>query len=167
MSAWEDEDGRLSSVFRDALRRAGLRGVIQSGVAGLDGGHDDDDVVTIGNVSYDWLMPRVSAVVHRASAGTLAATLRAGLPCSSVPVAFDNLFWARRLVRLGVSSGFSSVRDVGVERLAYLMGRAAHDSGMRARAAGLASKLAADDGAGRILAELEENTHRRAGVARR
>ncbi|GAB3888286.1 glycosyltransferase [Kibdelosporangium lantanae] len=148
------EAGRLSGVFRDALRRAGLRGVIQSGVAGPGGGTDNDVLMT-GNVSYDWLMPRVSAVVHHAGAGTLAATLRAGLPCVSVPVAFDNRFWARRAFELGVSPRYSSLKDLDVARLAGSISRAVGDAGLRDRAAGIARLIAREDGADRMAREVE------------
>lgn len=39
---------RVSGVTRAALRRAGLRGVVQSGLAGL--AVDDDDTITFGEV---------------------------------------------------------------------------------------------------------------------
>lgn len=79
MAAGEGE--RLSGIAVRALRRAGLRGILQSGSAGLaaDGGAD---VLTVGDLPHAPLFPRLAAVVHHAGAGTSAAALRAGVPRS-------------------------------------------------------------------------------------
>lgn len=88
MAAGEGE--RLSEIAVRALRQAGLRGILQSGSAGLaaDAG---DDVLTVGDVPHALLFPRLAAVVHHAGAGagTTAAALRAGIPSVTVPVAAD------------------------------------------------------------------------------
>jgi sterol 3beta-glucosyltransferase len=49
---------QLQVVIRDGLRRAGLRGVVQSGWAGLrvDSSSDGDDMPTIGEVPHEWLV---------------------------------------------------------------------------------------------------------------
>lgn len=72
------DGGRLSDLAVRALRRAGLRGILQSGSAGLTAA--GDDVLTVGDVPHALLFPRVAAVVHHAGAGTTAATLRASVP---------------------------------------------------------------------------------------
>ena len=92
---------QLSSVSVEALRRAGVRGIVQSGWAGLSAA--GDDVMTIGHIPHDWLFPRMSAVVHHAGPGTAAAALRAGVPSVPVPITWDQPFWARRLHDLGTA----------------------------------------------------------------
>ena len=49
----------LSCVVGQALRLAGLRGVVQSGWAGLK--VTGDDVLTIGEAPHEWLFPRMAA----------------------------------------------------------------------------------------------------------
>lgn len=75
---------RLSEIAVRALRRAGLRGILQAGSAGLAA--DGEDVLTIGDVPHALLFPRLAAVVHHGGAGTSAAALRAGVPAVTVPV---------------------------------------------------------------------------------
>jgi UDP:flavonoid glycosyltransferase YjiC (YdhE family) len=60
---------RLSALAVGGLRRAGFRAVVQVGWAGLAA--TGDDVITIGPVSHDWLLPRMAAVVHHAGASTV------------------------------------------------------------------------------------------------
>jgi tetratricopeptide (TPR) repeat protein len=74
--------------------------VVQSGWAGLE--VHGDDVLTVGAVPHEWLLPRAAAVVHHCGAGTTAAALRAGVPTVPVPVAADQPFWAARQQALGV-----------------------------------------------------------------
>ncbi|WP_345188392.1 glycosyltransferase, partial [Streptomyces lavendulae] len=62
MAAGEGE--RLGEIAVRALRRAGLRGVLQSGSAGLAA--DADDVLTVGDLPHALMFPRLAAVVHHA-----------------------------------------------------------------------------------------------------
>jgi sterol 3beta-glucosyltransferase len=145
-------DGRLPEIFGAALRRAGVRGVVQSNSPGY---RLDDNVLAIGEVDYSWLMLKVSAVVHRASAGTAGAALLAGIPSVPVPIAFDNAFWANRLVRIGASPGAVARDDLNAERLGYLIGSAVHDDAIRARTADIGKAIATEDSAARIVADLD------------
>lgn len=150
----KDDDGRMSQIFVEALRKAGVRGVIQTGWVGLRGA-TDDTVLTIGEVDYGWLLPRTAVVVHRAGAGTTAAALRAKVPAIPVPVSLDNFHWARRLVAIGASPGMVPARSVAVDRLAHLITRAVRNPAFRDRAAGVSALLEREDGAGRVAAEVD------------
>ena len=144
---------RVSRVARDALRRAGVRGVVQAGLAGLSVA--DDDVLTVDEVPHDWLMPRCAAVVHHSAAGTTAAGLRAGIPAVPVPVRTDQQFWAHRLTSLGVSPGAQPFRRLRADHLATAVRQAATDNALRERARGVAARLATEDGAGRVVEMVE------------
>lgn len=154
---------RVSEVTCAALRRARVRGVIQSGLAGL--AVDDDDTLTVDEVPHDWLMPRCAAVVHHAAAGTTASGLRAGIPAVPVPVRTDQQFWAHRLTSLGVSPGPQPFRTLAAGDLAAAVTQAVTDVQFRDRAQWIARRIAAEDGAGRVL-EMVERTADGAPTAR-
>ncbi|MFF5973332.1 glycosyltransferase [Streptomyces sp. NPDC012769] len=136
---------RVSDLIVRALRRAGLRGVIQSGWSGLRA--DGDDMLTIGDVPHSLLFPRTAAVVHHAGAGTTAAGLRAGVPAVPMPVWFDGGFWAARLTALGVSPGPVPLRRLTTpEPLADALAAAVRDPAYRRRASALAERLEREDG---------------------
>ena len=135
---------RLGALARDALRAAGVRGLVQSGWAGLDAGASDD-VLTIGDVPHEWLLPRVAAVVHHAGAGTTAATLRAGVPSVPAPVFADQPLWSQRLVELGCAPVVLPLRRLAAAPLAAAI-RAATSGGYRAAAARIAATVATEDG---------------------
>ncbi|MFJ4322941.1 glycosyltransferase [Streptomyces tricolor] len=151
MAAGEGE--RLSEIAVAALRRAGLRGILQSGAAGLAAG--GDDLFTVGEVPHALLFPRLAAVVHHAGAGTTAAALRAGVPAVAVPVTADQPFWAARLAALGAAPAPVPLRALTVERLAAALTLVTSRQTYTAAAARAARHMAGEDGAGRALKTIE------------
>ncbi|MET9014296.1 glycosyltransferase [Streptomyces olivaceoviridis] len=155
-SATVPDAGRLSAQVVAALRRAGLRGVIQRGWGGLAA--DGDDMLTVGEVPHALLFPRMAAVVHHAGAGTTAAGLRAGVPAVPVPVQFDAGFWSARLVALGVAPAVVPLRRLTVDALSAALLRATRDPAYRRRAAALGARVRGEDGAAPVLAALARLT---------
>ncbi|QHC23676.1 glycosyltransferase [Streptomyces sp. GS7] len=151
---------RLSRIAVEALRSAGLRGVLQSGWAGLAA--DSDDVLTVGSIGHAALFPRMAAVVHHAGAGTAAAGLRAGVPSVPVPVTADQPFWAGRLAAIGVAVEPIPFGELTAERLAGAIRQAVAQPSYRKRAAASARRMAKEDGAGSVV-KLVADLARRAG----
>ncbi|MEU6576679.1 glycosyltransferase [Streptomyces sp. NPDC046805] len=151
-SATVPDAARLSAQVVTALRRAGLRGVIQRGWGGLAA--DGDDMLTIGEVPHSALFPRTAAVVHHAGAGTTAAGLRAGVPAVPVPVQFDEGFWASRLVALGVAPAAVPLRGLTVDALSSALLRATRDAGFGERARALGERIRAEDGVADVVASV-------------
>eukprot|EP00415_Alexandrium_ostenfeldii_P000821 UN0821 len=58
------------------------------------------------SVSYQWLFPRCSCIVHHGGAGTTNAALAAGKPAVVTPIAFDQFHWSSRVNSLKVGFGF-------------------------------------------------------------
>ncbi|WP_174887073.1 glycosyltransferase [Streptomyces abyssomicinicus] len=150
MAAGQGE--RLGELVATAVERAGVRAVVQAGWAGLCA--DGDDVLAVGDVPHDWLFPRTAAVVHHAGAGTTGAGLRAGVPAVPVPVLTDQPFWASRLHRLGVAPRPLPFQDLTAEALGAAITACLSEPAHRRRAAELARQVAAEDGAGRVLAHI-------------
>ncbi|MEU2928215.1 glycosyltransferase [Streptomyces sp. NPDC007251] len=152
-SATVPDAARLGAQVVAALRRAGLRGVIQRGWAGLAA--TGDDMLTVGDVPHALLFPRMAAVVHHAGAGTTAAGLRAGVPAVPVPVQFDAGFWSARLVALGVAPDAVPLRRLTVDALASALVRATREPAYRERARSLGARIRGEDGAAPVLAALD------------
>ncbi|MYW20095.1 glycosyltransferase, partial [Streptomyces sp. SID2955] len=151
-SALVPDARRLSACVVAALRRAGLRGVIQRGWGGLAA--EGDDMLTIGEVPHAAFFGRTAAVVHHAGAGTTAAGLRAGVPAVPVPVQFDAGFWSARLVALGVAPAVVPLRRLTVDTLASALVRATRDPAYRRRADALGARVRGEDGTAPVRAAL-------------
>ena len=61
-----------------ALACAGQRGALSAGWGGLKAEDLPESVFMIGSVPFDWLFPRMAAVVHHGGVGTTSMGLRAG-----------------------------------------------------------------------------------------
>jgi sterol 3beta-glucosyltransferase len=145
---------RLAAGVLAATRAAGVRAIVQAGWSGMRV-EDGPDVLSIGSLPHDWLFPRTAAVVHHCGAGTTAAGLRAGVPAVGVPVLADQPFWAGRLHALGVAPAPVPLAKLTPDRLAGALRSVTTDPRYAARAAAVAARLAAEDGAARILQWLE------------
>ncbi|MFJ9899399.1 glycosyltransferase [Streptomyces sp. NPDC091280] len=152
-SATVPDPERLSGEIVRALRRAGLRGVIQRGWGGLEAA--GDDVLSIGEVPHSALFPRMAAVVHHCGAGTTAAGLRAGVPAVPVPIQFDEGFWAARLVALGVAPRTVPLRGLTADTLSAALVQATRDPAHAERARALGARVRAEDGTAPVLAALD------------
>jgi UDP:flavonoid glycosyltransferase YjiC (YdhE family) len=145
---------RLTGPILAAVRTAGVRAVVQAGWAGL-AVTSTDDILSIGPVPHDWLLPRTATVVHHAGAGTTAAGLRAGVPAVPVPVLADQPFWARRLHRLGAATSPIPLSRLTADRLAAALREATANPHLSARAKALSARLTTENSTTRILRWLE------------
>jgi UDP:flavonoid glycosyltransferase YjiC (YdhE family) len=105
------------------------------------------------------LLPRSRAIVHAGGYGTTAASLVAGVPSVVVPLAFDQLFHASRLRRLGVARSISPKR-LSTRRLTKELNRVLTDDRFHARTRALAAELRQEDGAARAADEIDRQIGR-------
>ena len=95
--------GPATALALEALRLAGLRGVLPTG-------EDDpcaeqalpESVIRVDNVPHGWLFPRMAALMHDGSAALTAAGLRAGVPAVVVPPGGWQDAWGRLLEARGL-----------------------------------------------------------------
>lgn len=150
--------GRIDGLTARALGRAGVRGVLISDHGGIDDARLPDGVVRIpGNVPYDWLFPRVAAVVHHGGAGTTAEAMRAGVPSVVIPTVPDQSFWAWRVSSLGVGPPPIPPNKLTAEDLAAAVNRAVADPDTRRRCRALSEGLAKEDGVARAVEAFERH----------
>jgi rhamnosyltransferase subunit B len=95
--------GRFYEDAAEACRRLGLRGLLLMGKSSELLENLPPGVMAADYAPYGIIMPRARAVVHQCGIGTLAQSLRAGLPSVAVPFAFDQPNNASRLVELGAA----------------------------------------------------------------
>lgn len=153
------DPARRTQLAIDALRAAGVRGLLQGPAELRHGRALPADVLAVGNVAHQWLFPRCAAIVHHAAVGTTAAGLKAGVPAVTVPHMTDQFVWARRLHHLGASPPPIPRRELTVPRLAEAIRRAASDDQMRLRT----RELGAEIGAERALSRAVEAFERAVG----
>jgi sterol 3beta-glucosyltransferase len=150
-----DEMRKLTGIALDALAQTGQRGLLLAGWGGLGGEDLPGHVFKIDFAPFDWLFPRMAAIVHHGGAGTTAAALRAGVPAIVVPFTSDQPFWGRRVYRLGVGPKPIPRKKLTAAKLAAAIRSATGDQAMRRRAVELGRRIRAEDGVARAVEVVE------------
>ena len=149
------DPARLGGVVAEALRSAGLRGIVQAGAAGI-APQASDVLLPIGEVDHRSLFPRAAVVVHHGGAGTSHAVAAAGVPSVVVPHIGDQPFWADRLRRLGAAPPSISPRRLDATTLADRLRTAATSVQMGAAADNLQRRMEGENGLAEAVRLIEE-----------
>jgi UDP:flavonoid glycosyltransferase YjiC (YdhE family) len=152
-----DREGAAAKVL-EALSLAGQRGVILESSA-MGGRGLPDSVYAIDRAPYEWLFPRMAAVVHHGGAGTTGSGLRAGVPSIVVPFFADQPFWGMRVHALGAGPEPLPRKQLTAVALAGRIRQAVEDREMRRRAASLGEAIRREDGVGNAVALIREYLH--------
>lgn len=120
-SMWDREPARTTREVVEAVRAAGVRAIISRGWARLGGEALPPEVLAIGPVSHQVLLPRLRAMVHHGGAGTTHAAARAGIPQAIIPHVLDQFYWAHRLHALGVAPRLLPRKKLSASSLAEVL----------------------------------------------
>jgi vancomycin aglycone glucosyltransferase len=102
MPLWGSKE--VAPMAIEAIRAQGRRVLLSHGWADLALSDDRDDCFAVGEVNQQALFGRVAAVVHHGGAGTTTTAARAGVPQLVVPQGADQVYWACRVVELGIGA---------------------------------------------------------------
>lgn len=146
----------------DAAHAVGRRAILSQGWSNLGASAAARDVISIGDVDFARLLPRLAVVVHHGGAGTTTAAARAGTAQVIVPHLYDQFYWARRVTRLRVgATGPTRARLTARALVPALREALRRDTATHARE--LASRISSDGAqiaARRLAAELAETARR-------
>lgn len=137
-----------------AVDKANVRAIIAKGWSARgssdkEGGANEDPIeysencYSLDKVPHGWLFPRIDAALHHGGAGTVGASLRAGIPTLIKPWFGDQMFWATRVTKLGVGL---RVNDLDSDNLAKDLNKATTDRVMMERASKIGEKIRSEDG---------------------
>ncbi|MFN2139625.1 MAG: glycosyltransferase [Candidatus Promineifilaceae bacterium] len=143
---------RLTGIVIDALRLAGLRGILATGWGGLQARDLHPTIFKLESAPHAWLFPRMAAVVHHGGAGTTAAGLRAARPTVICPFMGDQPFWGSRIHALGAGPEPIPQKKLTPENLAAALRHAVDGPEMRARAETVAEGIRSENGVANAIA---------------
>jgi sterol 3beta-glucosyltransferase len=136
----------LTGLVLDALAQSGQRGVFVTGWGGLAQADLPENIFAIDSVPFDWLFPRVAAVVIHGGIGTTAAAMHAGIPAVVIPFTADQSFWAEQVYRLGAGSKPIPRQKLTVDNLTQAIRTVIDNPLMRQRASQLGQTLRLENG---------------------
>lgn len=146
---------RISEAVVAGLARSGRRGLLIAGWGGLRDIELPATVFRIDNAPYDWLLPRLAALVHQGGAGSVASALRVGLPNMAVPFGYDQALWGGQVAALGAGLPPIPVEELTADALAGAIQRLADDERLRAGARRVAQAMAGEDGVATAVGIIE------------
>jgi sterol 3beta-glucosyltransferase len=114
-------------------------------------------IESIPSIPFDWLFPRVAAVVHHGGNGTTAAGLRAGRPTCIVPFHGTQAFWGWRVFESGAGLPPIRAHRLSTELLADALQKLVSDKAMLERAKALGTRMRAENGVGRVVEFVRES----------
>jgi sterol 3beta-glucosyltransferase len=148
---------RLTHMLCEAVGRVGCRAVLQAGWNGLGEGPLPANMLRVGHVPHDWLLPRAAGLLHHGGAGTTGAALRAGVPQATAWFLGDQSAWGELLFNRGLSPSRPVHHlKITVEWLERAMRQLLQDTAQRERAAALGERVRAEDGIGQAVEALEQ-----------
>jgi UDP:flavonoid glycosyltransferase YjiC (YdhE family) len=140
------DDRTTLQLLREALRLSGCRGIVGLRSDQLPSQTDASEFLPVGDVPFEWLFPRMAAVVHSGGAGSAAAGMRAGVPNITVPFFSDQPFWADRVAAVGAGPAPIPQKELTAARLAAAIVTAVNDPSIRYNAAAIGEKIRSEDG---------------------
>jgi UDP:flavonoid glycosyltransferase YjiC (YdhE family) len=138
--------GRFFTEGIRACARLGRRVIVVAANRYLADLPRSADLLATGSVPFPELFPRIAAVVHSGGIGTIAWTLRCGVPSLLVPTHWDQFDNARRMHERGLARRLRG-SDYRAPRIAVEIERLLADQSLRERLESLRSSITAEDGA--------------------
>ncbi|MCQ3937525.1 MAG: glycosyltransferase [Chloroflexi bacterium] len=132
------------SVLEEALNMANAQAVLTL-PAKWHGMIKSKNIFPIEYIPHDWLYPRVKVAVHHGGAGTTSASLHAGIPTITLPLAIDQFFWGERIHKLGAGLSIPQ-RKLSAKNLAQAITEALNNKEMHAKAKEICETLNQEDG---------------------
>jgi sterol 3beta-glucosyltransferase len=113
------------------------------------------NIFPIEYVPHDWLYKHVKVAVHHGGAGTTSASLHAGIPTITLPLAIDQFFWGERIQKLGVGLSILQ-RKLNAKNLAQAITEALNNKEINMKAKAISNVLNKEDGIGTAVSQIKK-----------
>ncbi|MEZ5008443.1 MAG: glycosyltransferase [Chitinophagales bacterium] len=96
-----ENDQMLSTIVIPAIKALHQRAVILDDGSDLSEFKNDPDLFFIKRADFNWLFPKMKAIVHHGGVGTTGLSIQAGIPTLIVSFIPDQRFWGWQLAQIG------------------------------------------------------------------
>ncbi|MGR8934416.1 MAG: glycosyltransferase [Gammaproteobacteria bacterium] len=109
---------RNMELLIGAARQAGCRAIIQTSTAQYPADSQQAQIYFVGKHPHRPVFERCAAIVHHGGAGTAHTATYCGRPSVVVPFMDEQLYWARRLQKLGIAVKPLAIHKISIVELA-------------------------------------------------
>ncbi len=143
----------------EATELAGCRAIIQADWDSVSNIPDNPNICRIGKNPHRQVFFRCAAVVHHGGAGTTQSSTLAGLPSIVVEHAFDQIYWAQALQKLGIAGAPLHRKSVTPRKLGAAIRHVLNTPSINAKARAVGDAMRKENGVGRAVELIEEKLH--------
>jgi UDP:flavonoid glycosyltransferase YjiC (YdhE family) len=140
------EPAETLGAILESLQKTRMRAVLHRGWGGLEGDALPPSIHIIDYAPYDWLFPRMAALVHHGGSGTTGFALRSGIPSLVIPFVFDQFFWGKRVYQLGAGPQPIPIDRLTEDKLTVAIQEMIHNPVLKQRARDLGEEIAGEIG---------------------
>ncbi len=151
-------DPKQSDLYKtvlQALEATKQRAVLLCKPEEIEGIELGEHVFPIDYAPFDWLFPKMKAVLHHGGVGTIALGLKAGVPNIVVSFISDQRFWSEHLHRTGVMPKPIPRKKVTLEALTTAINEAVYNQELRQKAIEIGERVSAENGVDNAVVAIE------------
>ncbi len=100
-------------IIVDILKKNSISAIINTSWGGLEVmGEPPDNIYFVNNIPYDWMFPKVYAVIHHGGSGTTHTALKYACPSLLIPHILDQFFWNKIISKLQLGPEGMSIKNL-------------------------------------------------------
>lgn len=134
---------KTTSLILAALRDLKIPAILNAAAGGLiRPPNPSPNTFWVDDIPYDWIFPRVHAVVHHGGSGTTHTTVKHGCASLIIPHIIDQFFWNQRCADLGVGPLGPPIKRLNTKNFGALIRKILSNPEYREKANTLATAMA-------------------------
>lgn len=111
-----------TNAILNVLRKHKIPAIINTSWGGLTATENcNHHLIFVDNIPYEWVFPRVYAVVHHGGSGTTHEACKHGCPSLIIPHIVDQFFWNKRIASLGLGPQGVPINKLSEKTLSPLL----------------------------------------------
>ncbi len=100
-------------IILEVLKRNNISAIINTSWGGLEKPDEpSDNVHFVNNLPYDWIFPKMSAIIHHGGSGTTHTALKYACPSMIIPHIIDQFYWNRTISELHLGPKGMSIKNL-------------------------------------------------------
>jgi vancomycin aglycone glucosyltransferase len=107
---------KYTAMFEQILNATNQRLIISKGWANLPV-IDAQDIIYVDEMPFEFLFPRLAAVIYHGGTGTMAAVARAGIPQAAFPFMGDQFENRKQIIKLGLGPNTCEFKKITAEAI--------------------------------------------------
>ncbi len=102
-----------TQIVVDVLKRNNISAIINTSWGGLEKTDEcPDNIHFVSNLPYDWIFPKMYAIVHHGGSGTTHTALKYACPSLIIPHILDQFFWEKTISALKLGPKGISIKKL-------------------------------------------------------